>query len=298
MSPTSPSPVAGFPPGSEIQRVAFLTAPPSGQRVLIELPAPFRRHAVLEAGSGGTGSTDTRTVLLVPSDTPDDEGLLAAMQTWVRADAVTIATTGHFLTLQGSRIFWHHDRFAILAPADRLETLRNALLETAWYDGELQAIERALGDAWPEMEADLPLSFEFDHEAVARRRELRERYRKTLVLRARLARVAPQVHSPHVHPATLASQVAERYRERTRMLPRHEFLSEQIEVFERVYENCSQRASDFMLTRSSNTLEWIIIILLLVQTLLTIIDLLPGTPATDTGAPTVPAAATASASGQ
>ncbi len=236
-------------------------------------------------------------VLLVPSET-DDEGLLAAMQTWVRADAVTIATTGHFLTLQGSRIFWHHDRFAILAPADRLETLRNALLETAWYDGELQAIERALGDAWPEMEADLPLSFEFDHEAASRRAELRDRYRKTLLLRARLARVAPQVHSP-ARPSRHARQSGRRAVPRADpMLPRHEFLSEQIEVFERVYENCSQRASDFMLTRSSNTLEWIIIVLLLVQTLLTIVDLLPGTSATETGTPTVPAAATASVSGQ
>lgn len=212
------------------------------------------------------------TVLLVPSETPDDETVLAAMQTWVRSDAVTLASSGHFLTLQGSRIFWHHHRLAILAPSERLETLRNSLLETAWFDSELQAVELALGDAWPQMETDLPLGFEFNQRAMPRRPELAERYRKILLFRARLARVAPQVHSPHVHPATLASQVAERYRERTRMLPRHEFLSEQIEVFERVYESCGQRANDYMHARTGHILEWIIIILLLAQTAMALFD--------------------------
>jgi uncharacterized Rmd1/YagE family protein len=49
----------------------------------------------------------------------------------------------------------------------------------------------------------------------------------------------------------------------------------QIEAFERVYDMCGQRSSDFMLARSGHILEWIIIILLAVQTILTVIDLIP-----------------------
>jgi uncharacterized Rmd1/YagE family protein len=71
--------------------------------------------------------------------------------------------------------------------------------------------------------------------------------------------------------------VAERFRDRTRVTHRHESLDEQLQVFERVYESCGQRASDFMLTRSGNTLEWIIILLLAGQTLLLVFDILSNT---------------------
>ena len=58
------------------------------------------------------------------------------------------------------------------------------------------------------------------------------------------------------------------------MVDRCEFLDEQIEVFEKVYDSCGQRASDFMLNRSSNMLEWIIIVLLSTQILLTGFEIL------------------------
>ena len=84
----------------------------------------------------------------------------------------------------------------------------------------------------------------------------------------------PFVLSPHVHPPTLASQIAERLRERTRMHARLEILGEQLEVFENVYESCGQRASDFMLNRSSLKLEWIIIILLLTQIVIIVFEIM------------------------
>jgi uncharacterized Rmd1/YagE family protein len=68
--------------------------------------------------------------------------------------------------------------------------------------------------------------------------------------------------------------VGERLRERTRLAERTEVLGGQLELFERVYELCGHRASEFTLSRKSLTLEWVIIILLAVQTLLAIIDLL------------------------
>jgi uncharacterized Rmd1/YagE family protein len=92
-----------------------------------------------------------------------------------------------------------------------------------------------------------------------------------------MARIGPYVHAPHMYPPTLASQISERLRERTRMMHRHEFLDEQLEVFHTVYESCAQRSSDFMLARSGHTLEWIIIVILLVQTLFSVVEILAGT---------------------
>ena len=93
-------------------------------------------------------------------------------------------------------------------------------------------------------------------------------------LRARLARVTPFLLSPHVYPPTLASQLGERLRERLRVERREEFVSDQLEVFENVYEMCGQRASEFRHAQSVNTLELIISVLLATQILLSMFEIL------------------------
>ena len=55
---------------------------------------------------------------------------------------------------------------------------------------------------------------------------------------------------------------------------RHDALSSQLDVFERVYEQTAQRISDFTTAQQSRTLEWIIIVLLAAESLLLLIDLL------------------------
>ncbi len=133
-------------------------------------------------------------------------------------------------------------------PADRLETVRAALRsKRTFYETEVSVLERQLGTAWPQLEKDMPLAFEFEVSSIPQRKQLRRRFQEVLLLRAKLARLGPHVHCPHMHPPTLASQIGERLRERTRLVHRHEFLTEQIEIFERVYEMCGQKASDFML---------------------------------------------------
>jgi len=118
------------------------------------------------------------------------------------------------------------------------------------------------------------MAFEFEASSIPQRKQLRRRFQEVLLLRAKLARLGPHVHCPHLHPPTLASQIGERLRERTRLVHRHEFLTEQVEVFERVYEMCGQKASDFMLARQGHMLEWILIILLFVATLLQVFEIL------------------------
>jgi hypothetical protein len=164
----------------------------------------------------------------------------------------------------------------VLAPTDRLDAARKAVVEAAYYDAELRGIETVLAGLWPDLEADTPLAFEFNERSVRSRAKLAERFRRVLTLRARLARLTSYVLTPHIHPPTLASQIGERIRERARMANRVDALDGQLEVFEHVYESCGERASDFMLARAGHTLEWVIIVLLLSQTILLAAELLRG----------------------
>ncbi len=301
MSDEAENPRTKLAAGSVFQQIAFVTEALQDQAVLVEFPSPLARRAVLQKNrlaSDTAPANGELSIMLVSTagrdlDPTSENETLAEMRHWVEAatpNGVGITSTASLLlTLQNTRIYWSPERIAILAPADRLETVRAALIEATYYEAEVTAIERQLGTAWPQLETDMPLAFEFEASSIPQRKQLRRRFQEVLLLRAKLARLGPHVHCPHLHPPTLASQIGERLRERTRLVHRHEFLTEQLEVFERVYEMCGQKASDFMLARQGHMLEWVLIILLFVSTLLQVTEILS---TSGTAANPVPAANT------
>ena len=118
----------------------------------------------------------------------------------------------------------------------------------------------------------MPQAFKFKRPRRKNCKGLGQRYLKIQTLRARQLRIAPKVNCPHIHPPTLASQLSERFRERTQMEHRFEVLGHQLEVFETTYNQCAQRTSDAIHARTSHWLEWAIIILLVVQVILYAIE--------------------------
>ncbi len=218
-------------------------------------------HEIERAVPLATGATiDIATIAAEGGEMP------AELRSWVEAAAnAEHGGPAVWMAFQGAQVHWCAARCAILAPAERLLALKSAVIQAASCEAELRAIETEIASAWPELEADSPLSFDFNEASVGRREVLRTRLQRVIQWKIRLARIAPYVHSPLVHPPTLASQVAERMRERLRMLARHEVASSQLDLFGDVYEACGQRASEFMLARTGHHLEWVIIILLAAQ---------------------------------
>lgn len=273
--------VAMLPEGAALQRIAFVAKPAPCQEVLLTFPPPIHQRAVVLANDSASAEVEKPAVTLLAvqwsSRTANlgcDEEFKGQIQHWVEAAESSFSAVAQWMTFQGTQICWTPQCCAILAPAERLESVKRAVVDVYFYESELNEIERILGDAWPAMEADMPLAFEFNEQSLGKHQTLQRRFQQVLLSRARLARLGPFVHTPHLHPPTLASQIGERFRERTRMMHRHEFLGEQLEVFERVYEMCGQRASDFKLARTGHMLEWAIIGLLVAQLLLAGFELL------------------------
>ena len=291
--------LATLPEGAVLQRVAFTPKPLAGQEVLLSFLPPINQNAVILANDAASieGQKEVLTLLVIPisprtSDvqsqgSPNES--LGQVQHWVEASEGSNASAAQWMTFQGTQICWTPHRCAILGAPERLDSLRLAVVEVYYYESELRRIERALGESWPAMETDIPLAFEFHENSLGKQKSLQQRFQQVAILRARLARLGPFVYSPHLHPPTLASQIAERFRERTRMMHRHEFLGEQLEVFERVYEMCGQRSSDFKLARTGHMLEWTIILLLVAQLLLSAFDSITSlAPSSTVPAVTVP----------
>ena len=292
--------LATLPEGAVLQRIAFTDKPLAGQEVLLSFLPPINHYAVILGNDAASieGQKEVLTLLVIPispsatdvqsQGSPNES--LGQVQHWVEASEGSNATAAQWMTFQGTQICWTPHRCAILGAPERLESLTHAVVEVYYYESELRRIERALGESWPAMETDIPLAYEFHENSLGKQKSLQQRFQQVAMLRARLARLGPFVYSPHLHPPTLASQIAERFRERTRMMHRHEFLGEQLEVFEHVYEMCGQRSSDFKLARTGHMLEWTIILLLVAQLLLSAFESITSlAPSNTVPAVTVPA---------
>lgn len=277
-----PDLVACLPPGSVIQDIAYTADASTSHEVLLTLPAPISRRAVLlepvSEERGEQAINADLTLVSIFSEEQETGELLTRLREWVDTPAGPNETPqGLMMTLQGAQVFWSPTRIALIADSSRLENVRRALIEVTYYLSALSAIESELREDWPDLEEDLPLAFRFDERTRHRLKVLQKRSQRVLSLRARLARITPFLLCPHVYPPTLASQLGERLRERTHVAQREETLSDQLEVFEDVYEMCSQRSSDFVLARTGHTLEWFIIVLLTVQILMSVFDILSST---------------------
>lgn len=208
--------------------------------------------------------------LLVVSARPDEAATLPAEAlAWVEATgpAQTIA-------IHGAAIAWAPGRAALLVEPTRCEAVRAALIEFGMHDRDLRELEAEVAAGWADLESDAPLAFDFRDRDAERRAGLGERFRRLVALRARLVRLVPHLDRPPLHPPTLASQVGERLRERARMAERAGHLGTQLELHERVYDLCGQRASEWSLAHRSRGLEWAVVVLLAVETALILVDLL------------------------
>ncbi len=182
--------------------------------------------------------------------------------------------------LYGCHVAVTPGRAAVLGPPARLDGLAAAVIEFANREAELRQLERRCTDLLESLNDDAHHAFQFDTQSLGHRDMLAARFREAVAVRVQLALAAPTVHAAAVHPPTLASQLGERLRDRTRLVERHEFAIERAELAERFYEASGQRAADFGIARRQMGLEWAIVVLLVIQTVLLIIDILAGRAAT------------------
>ncbi len=276
-------------PGAVIRRVLFSNEIPNGWELVSTGSGAFRRSirialAPLGRGDEFGGQSEssgglTMQLLTLPDasaarDLSSGVATTDALRLWVSAGDSVEGTVPLLIQLQGVLICAGPARIAISGTEERIRAVTGAALEFFWLDSEVRRLERVTGDRWEELEEDTPAAFELTESLLNRRVQLQARFQQMISSKATVARLAPMIECPATYPPTLASQAGERLREKSRLGDRLQFLREQVDVFEKVYELCGQRVSDFVSSRKSHLLEWIIIVLLAFETLLLVVDLL------------------------
>ncbi len=198
--------------------------------------------------------------------------IVGTMREWV--SVVPSAQPPVVVPLYDCHVVWTPGRAAVAGPPDRVATLERAAVDFARQEAELRDAERrsvALMDA---IDIDTAGVAEIDAISREQRTTLTTRYRVAVALSRGLSLVAPAMRAPPVHPPTLASQLGERLRDRTRLVERHELVTDRAEFVERVAEFWAGRAVELGVAKQQTGLEWAIVVLLVVQTALLVVDLL------------------------
>lgn len=285
LAQSNPTDSMRLPAGSEILELQFVTdqmVSSTNSSIWMELGDGARTKAMLIHRMAPTqlptmtAPTGNLVLIAIPHLSTDNSQLVQRLQHELESESTHGGepVNAVLLTLQGTQILWRPNRIVVFAPPERMDSVSRAIVAASFFEAELRSLEHSIDGAWDQLQTDSVLAFEFDERAVPRRAELLKRFQTVLSWRTRFVRLAPQVLVPHVHPPTLASQIGERLRERTRMAERLELMNGKLEAQERIYELCSQRASDFMVARTGHHLEWAIIVLLLIQTIIYLIEFL------------------------
>ena len=230
---------------------------------------------LVESRTSEAGSVDLELMITEPQGKLDDDPWFEFAKNWCESGVVVPVSRATLVSLHGIDVYWCTGRAVIRSSQDRVEAVRRALLEFAVAERELVALERNVNASWGSLEGDVPTAFSYSEANVRDRAELGKRFQTAIGLQARMSRIVPLIVQPAQYPPTLESQLHERLRERLRQEDRLEVLERQLDVFQRVYEMCGQRSSDFMVARSGHILEWIIIFLLAIQLIMAILDYLP-----------------------
>lgn len=249
--------------------------PSTSAPITAEVFPPATRFERLPLADGGV--LELAIMPLPAVDAADHDATVAELvgkaTDWASASALG-GDPPLVVPLYGTHVIWSQRRAAIIGTADRLPAMQAAVTDFVDREAELRDIERRIVSGLEHVDDDAAFAFEFDEQSLHRRRELAGRFREAVSLRHRLVVLAPAIHRPAPQPPTLAGQLGERLRDRTRVVERLEHAVEQADLLERVYTGCGDRVAEFVSSRRHATLEWVIILLLVVEVVLLAVDLL------------------------
>jgi hypothetical protein len=254
-------------------RIRFLADAPAAGRILAEFADPERRYALAETISPDalppagqdTVPLDELYVLSIPAGaaTPFDAQQRAAA--WMAKPAAPTAEPTLEIVMRSDRLLWRPGRALVQGAPERLDENLAALVEFAFYEGQLRRLETEIAADWPTAEADVPLTHQVDAQGLKRLAHVADMTRRTTLRRMRFARLEPHLEKPSAALPGSARRLAAELATQAEVVDRLKALDDRLEVHEDLYELANDRLSEFRYFRAEFWLEVGIIVILIVE---------------------------------
>jgi hypothetical protein len=167
---------------------------------------------------------------------------------------------------QGSELLEWRPGFAIVKCRDeRRNDIISALVDFAFYEGNLRALEQSLERAELQAQADVALAHRVRFRDRAQWERLTDCAEQCSRMRLTFARLEPQIYAACETGSSRVRSWITPLMERSNVEDRLEALSDRLEALEELYEGANQRISEYRWYMGGHALEIAIIIILLIE---------------------------------
>jgi hypothetical protein len=254
------------------QRIRFVHQASPGQRVLAEFTDPYQRFAVAEPVSvealppPGQDAVppDEFYFLFIPagSATPYDWQQRAAQ--WMAKPSSATAEPTLEVVMRSDRVLWRPGRGMVQGAPDRVEENLLALVDFAFYEGELRKLEREIEADWSLAQADIELTHQVATRQLRRSAHVNEMTQRTTRRRMRVARLERHLEKASIALPGSARRLVSELLTQAEIVDRLKAVDNRLEVYEDLYELANDRLSEYRYYRGEFRLEvWIILILMI-----------------------------------
>jgi hypothetical protein len=242
------------------RRVHFVTETSGTGEVLASFTDPRAMLAVGEAVAvdGGDRSDENRVDILSTTDTQQSA---QHFQSWLGGESPSLV-----IKTDSGTVRWRAGRAVVQASVSDAKALLPAVIEFAFYEGELRKLEQAVLPFETTADADVSHAYEM---TPAHRQHWDRLYRtmeQLYRLRLQFARLEPHLHRPSPTLPSQARRLFARLASKAQVADRLEAISDRLETCEDLYEGACDRITDYKAYRKGNWLEIAIVILLAVET--------------------------------
>ena len=251
-----------------VRRIRFTSEPPAGGSVRRRYTQPHPAVAVQEivelrdlpAEAHWPEPVDRLHVILAPQGGPAE--WRKKIDAWLAPPDQSEAQPTVLVELEGCRIQWRPGKALIQGPADRSEALLDALIDFAFYEGELRRLEQTLLPYETNAPGDVALAYRIK----TRHKSHWERLGRTIeclyTLRLTFARLEPRLVKGARSMPVEGRRAMSRLLAKTDAADRLEALSDRLEACEDLYEGAIDRITDFRWYLKGYLMEIAIVVLL------------------------------------
>jgi hypothetical protein len=171
------------------------------------------------------------------------------------------------------RIQWRPGRALVRAPADCLDDAVAALIDFAFYEGQLRVLETALEAREAQAQADVAIAYWIRRRQKKHWKRLQATVEYFAQMRLTYSRLEPRLAKGSRSLPLTARRIMTRLLRKADVEARLEALNDRLEALEELYEGATDRVADYRWYRNGHLLEICIIGLLLIEGILMSADL-------------------------
>jgi hypothetical protein len=260
-------------------RIIFQAAPRGGSEILFKFGGrgacvaacePLSAMALKQAADPSSEDHALEVVCLAPGE-PSSE-----WQEWLANSASHGEGRSAEAAIHGGRLRWRGHRALFTGPKERLNDALAGFAYFAFYEKEIERLERDVNANWETAQRDLELTHKLEPSALRRWQDVEKMTEWVLLSRIAFARLRPCLERPSGQLPAYARDVVSELGDRERIAERLETLDDDIEVFEGIYELANDRISEFSYFLREYRAEVWIIGLLVAEALLLVVDIAMG----------------------